>query len=196
MMRPLVMDFPNDPQARQIGNQFLFGPSILVNPVTHPGAETRRLYLPKATWYDFWTGRPLTGGKWITAPAPLGIMPLYVRAGSILPMGPIIQYTGQKPDAPIELRVYPGADGKFTLYNDDGTTYDYEKGEFATIPIQWDDSTHTLTIGARQGSYPGMDKERTSNIVWVSSGHGAGVNPVQFFDKTVHYDGTAISVTQ
>jgi len=195
MMRPLVMDFPNDPEARRIGNQFLFGPSILVNPVTHPGAEDRRLYLPGGTWYDFWTGQPIAGGQWITAPAPLATMPLYVRAGSIVPMGPVIQYTGEKPDAPIELRVYPGADGNFTLYNDDGTTYDYEKGQYATIPIRWDESTRTLTLGARQGSYPGMAGQRTFNIVWVSSGHGAGVNPVQSIDKTIHYDGTAISVT-
>jgi alpha-D-xyloside xylohydrolase len=191
MMRPLVMDFPNDAQALQIGNQFMFGPSILVNPVTHPGAETRRLYLPAGTWYNFWTGEALAGGKWITAPAPLGTMPLYVHAGSIVPMGPVIQYTGEKPDAPIELRVYPGADGNFTLYNDDGTTYDYEKGQYTTIPIHWDDSTQTLTIGARQGSYPGMARRRTFNIVWVSPGHGAGVPPVQFSDRTVEYGGTA-----
>ncbi len=196
MMRPLVMDFPNDAEARQIGNQFMFGPALLVNPVTHPGAETRRLYLPAGTWYDFWTGQQFTGSRWITAPAPLGTMPLYVRAGSIVPMGPVIQYAGEKPDAPINLRVYPGANGSFTLYDDDGTTYDYEKGQYATIPIQWDDSTHTLTIGARQGSYPGMDKQRTFNIIWVSSGHGVGVSPVQFPDKTVQYGGSAISVSQ
>jgi len=196
LMRPLVMDFPDDPQAREIGDQYLFGPSILVNPVTQPGAETRRLYLPRGTWYDFWTGQKLAGDRWIIAPAPLGIMPLYVRAGSVVPMGPVVQYADEKPDAPIELRVYPGADGNFILYDDDGTTYGYEKGQYATIPIHWDDSAHTLSVGARQGAYPGMPQQREFNVVFVGPGHGAGVGPVQFPDKAVQYSGTAESVTR
>ena len=135
LMRPLVMDFRNDPQTQEIGDQFMFGPALLVNPVTDPGVNTRRLYLPQGAWYDFWTGRRLQGGRFITAAAPLDILPLYVRAGSILPMGPIIQYADEKPTDPIELRIYRGADGDFTLYEDDGVTYDYEKGAYATIPI-------------------------------------------------------------
>jgi alpha-D-xyloside xylohydrolase len=196
MMRPLVMDFPDDAEARDIGNQFLFGPAILVNPVTDPGVHSRRLYLPSATWYNFWTGRRRAGGRFITAPAPLGTLPLFVRAGSILPMGPKMQYTGQKPDDPIELRIYPGADGDFTLYEDDGTTYSYEKGAYATIPIHWDDASHTLTVGSRQGSFPGMLENRTFNIVWVGEGHGNGVSPTEPVDKTVHYDGQPITVQQ
>ncbi len=194
MMRPLVMDFPDDAEARDIGNQFLFGPAILVNPVTDPGVHTRRLYLPSATWYNFWTGRRRPGGKFIATPAPLGTMPLFVRAGSILPMGPREQYTGQKPDDPIELRIYPGADGDFTLYEDDGTTYNYEKGAKATIPMHWDDATRTLTLGARQGSFPGMLQNRTFNVIWVAEGHGDGLNPTEPVDRTVHYHGQPITV--
>lgn len=196
MMRPLVMDFPNDPTARSIGGQFMFGPSILVNPVTDPGLSSLRLYLPQGHWYDFWTGEAMTGGRFIDAPAPLETEPLFVRAGSILPLGPIVQYADQRPDAPIVLRVYPGADANFTLYSDDGTTYAYEKGAFATIPIHWTDATHTLTIGARQGSFPGMNPQRTFKIVWVSEGHGTGVAPTRPVDKTVQYSGQEVSITR
>src|ERR1700761_7261928 len=145
-MRPLVMDFRNDPKAQNIGDQFLFGPSILVNPVTEQGATARQLYLPKAKWYDFWTGAASNGPIVIDAPAPLSRIPLYVRAGSIVPMGPDLQYAEQKPADPIELRIYPGADADFSLYEDDNNTYAYEHGAFATIPIHWNDAAHTLTI--------------------------------------------------
>jgi alpha-D-xyloside xylohydrolase len=196
MMRPLVMDFPSDIEAHEIGNQFLFGPDILVSPVTDPGANSRRLYLPTAEWYNFWTGRCQSGGKFLIAAAPLGTLPLYVRAGSIVPMGPIVQYTGEKPDAPTELRVYAGANGNFTLYDDDGTTYAYEKGAYSTIPIHWNDATRTLTIGLRHGKFPGMPKERTFNIIWVSEDHGDGVSPTEPIDETVHYNGQIITVQQ
>lgn len=130
----------------------------------------------------------------MNAPAPLGTMPLDVRAGSILPLGPAVQYTGEKPNAPIELRIYPGADGNFALYEDDGSTYNYEKGARSIILIRWDDSAHKLTIGGRQGSFPGMAAQRTFNIVWVSSGHGAGVTSARFFDKTVNYNGAPVTI--
>src|SRR5439155_6048612 len=153
-MRALVMDFRTDARTASIGDQFMFGPAFLVNPVTEPGATTRHLYLPKAKWYDFWTGAPTDvaaeSGKFVDAPATLDRMPLYVRAGSIIPMGPEEEYSNQKPADPIELRVYPGADGDFTLYEDEGDTYNYEKGKYATIPIHWNDATRTLTIGERR----------------------------------------------
>lgn len=196
LMRPLVMDFPSDPEARRIGNQFMFGPSLLVSPVTNPGVDSRRLYLPPAEWYNFWTGSKLSGGRFIDAKSPLQTEPIYVRAGSILPLGPFEQYTGQKPDAPVELRVYPGADGHFTFYEDDGETYAYEKGAYATIPIDWNDATHTLTLGARHGSFPGMNARRRFNIVWVSEGHGSGIRTAQPADKFVQYDGSALSITR
>ena len=128
------------------------------------------------------------------AAAPLESLPLFVRAGSIVPMGPAMEYASQSAANPIELRVYPGADADFTLYEDDGLTYDYEKGDYSTIPIRWDDAGQTLTLGARQGKFPGMLATRTFDIVWVGPGHGVGVNPSGTVDKTVSYDGTAVSI--
>jgi alpha-D-xyloside xylohydrolase len=194
-MRPLVMDFRTDVRAQNVGDQFMYGPALLVNPVTEPGATSWRLYLPKARWYDFWTGHAQDGGGEIEAPAPLDRIPLYVRAGSILPMGPDVQYATEKPADPIELRVYTGADGSFTLYEDENDNYDYEKGIHATIPIRWDDSSRTLTIGDRQGKFPGMLESRTFQIVLVGDGHGVGIDPTSQPDKTVQYSGKQISVT-
>lgn len=164
MMRPLMMDFAD---ALDVGDQFMFGPAILVAPVTQYGARSRSVCLPAGDWYDFWTGAKLVGGQTIEAPAPYDSMPLYVRAGSIVPMGPDIQHTGERPD-PITLHVYEGADTAFTLYEDDGVSYDYERGARAEIPIHWNQAKRTLTIGKRAGSFPGMLKERTLEVVFVS----------------------------
>jgi alpha-D-xyloside xylohydrolase len=186
MMRPLVMDFSADPGVLNIGDQFMFGPAIMVSPVTQAGATSRDLYLPGSTgWYDFWTGKQETSGKQITAAAPIDILPLYIRAGSIIPMGPLVQYVNEKPDGPIELRIYRGADGTFTLYEDDGRTYAYEKGAYATIPISWNQATQTLTIGQRVGTFPEMIKERTFNVIFVKDNHGNGVTPVDQPDRVV-----------
>jgi alpha-D-xyloside xylohydrolase len=193
-MRALVMDFRDDVRAQNIGDQFLYGPAILVNPVTEPGATSRRLYLPAAKWYDFWTGASMQGPSTINADAPLDKMPLYVRAGSILPMGPDIQYSTEKPADPIELRIYAGADGSFTLYEDENDNYNYEKGVHATIPLTWNDATHTLTIGAREGKFPGMLETRTFRVVFVSKDHGAGIAPTENADKVVKYAGEPITV--
>ena len=187
--RPLAMDFRGDPRALNIGDQFMYGPALLVNPVTEPGADTRRMYLPKSTWYEFWTGRKLEGGATITTAAPLDRLPLFVRAGSILPMGPELQYAAEKPADPVELRVYRGADGAFTLYEDENDGYNYEKGVFSTIPIAWQDSSQTLTIGERKGRFPGMLEKRTFHIVFVGENHGTGIDPTQRADKTVRYTG-------
>ncbi|MGB8457892.1 MAG: glycoside hydrolase family 31 protein [Candidatus Acidiferrum sp.] len=194
IMRPLVMDFREDVRAQNVGDQFLFGPAILVNPVTEPGATTRRLYLPNAQWYDFWTGTSIQGGRSLNAPTTIDRMPLYVRAGSILPLGPDVEYATQKSADPIELRVYRGANGTFTLYEDENDTYDYEKGLYATIPFAWDDSTQSLTIGDRTGSFPGMLEKRTFRIVFVTENHGAGGGLAETADKTVEYAGKTISV--
>ena len=193
-MRALAMEFPGDVRARNIGDQFLFGPAILVNPVTEPGATSRYLYLPDAKWYDFWTGRAVTGGVAADVAAPLERMPLYVRAGSILPMGPELQYSTEKPEDPIELRVYEGANGSFTLYEDENDTYDYEKGAYATIPLVWDDAARTLTIGARAGKFPGMLETRTFRIVFVGEEHGIGIDATVQPDKIVTYTGAQIVV--
>jgi alpha-D-xyloside xylohydrolase len=199
-MRPLVMDFREDANAQNVGDQFMYGPAILVNPVTEPGATERHLYLPKAKWYDFWTGAATKvaadGGKFVDAPAPLDRMPLYVRAGSIIPFGPEEEYSNQKPADPIELRVYPGADGSFTLYEDENDTYHYEKGTYTTIPIQWNDSTRTLTVSTRKGSFPGMLDSRTFRVVFVSDNHGGGVESGASPDQTIQYSGREVSVIE
>jgi alpha-D-xyloside xylohydrolase len=196
LMRPLVMDYPGDKTARNIGNQFMFGPSILVNPVAHPGETSRRLYLPAGNWYNFWTGQERAGGRFITTPSPLETEPLFVRAGAVVPMGPFVQYADQEPDGPIELRIYPGANGRFTLYDDDGQTYAYEHGAYSTIPLRWNDATHTLTLGARQGSYPGMSQHRAFHVVWVGEGHGSGLGITEPVDQTVAYDGNEVNITR
>jgi alpha-D-xyloside xylohydrolase len=195
-MRPLVMDFPDDAKAQNTGDEFLFGPSILVNPVTEQSASTRHLYLPKAKWYEFWDGSEKAGGVDVDAPAPLDRIPVYVRGGAIIPLGPQIEYAEQKPADPIELRVYPGADGDFALYEDDGNTYDYQRGDYSTIPIHWSDSEHKLTIGERHGGFPGMLTHRTFRVVFAGAGHGIGVDETAEPDKVVPYDGTAVDVTQ
>src|SRR5438876_4349640 len=184
-MRPLVMDFRQDVNAQNIGDQFMYGPAILVNPVTEPGTTARHLYLPQAKWYDFWTGSVAEGGKFVDASAPLDRMPLYVRAGSIVPMGPAEEYSNQKPADAIELRVYPGADGDFTLYEDENDTYNYEKGKYATVPVRWSDATRTLTIGERKGLFPGMLEKRTFHLVFVKENHGVGVESSPGSDQTV-----------
>ncbi len=173
----------------------MFGPSILVNPVLAPNATHRTVYLPESpAWYDFWTGASQPGGQEIDAIAPLDRIPLYVRAGSILPLGPEIQYASEKPAGPIELRIYRGADGTFNLYQDSGDGYDYEKGAHTTIPFRWSESTRTLAIGNREGTYSEMPAHIQINIVWVSAGHGSGLAAVANPDKTVEYSGKAVSI--
>jgi alpha-D-xyloside xylohydrolase len=151
--------------------------------------KTRNVYLPAGTrWIDFWTGDALAGGVSVVADAPIDKIPLLVRAGSIVPMGPFVQYAAEKPDAPIELRIYAGADGGFTLYEDENDNYDYEKGVYSTIDFSWDDARHQLTIDSRKGSFPGMVKARTFDVVVVRKGHGTGVE-VAAPDKTISYQG-------
>jgi alpha-D-xyloside xylohydrolase len=194
-MRPLVMDFAADERVQNVGDQFLFGPSILVNPVTEQGATSRRLYLPAGTrWYDFWSGEAQAGGKVVEGAAPLDRIPLYVRAGSIVPLGPDVEYAAEKAADPIELRVFAGADGDFTIYEDENDNYNYEHGVYATIPLHWDDAGKTLTIGARKGTFPGMLTARTFRIVFVGAGHGVGGELTGVADKTVNYAGAEVKV--
>jgi alpha-D-xyloside xylohydrolase len=193
-MRPLVMDFRTDVRAQNAGDQFMYGPAFLVSPVTEPDVETRRLYLPVNDWYDFWTGARLTGGRVIDAAAPLERMPLYARAGSIVPMGPEEEWSTQKPADPIELRVYRGVSGDFTLYEDENDNYNYEKGAYTTISFHWDETKQELTIGERKGSFPGMLQSRTFHIVYVSESHGGGIFPVEKPDQLVRYAGGKITV--
>jgi alpha-D-xyloside xylohydrolase len=195
IMRGLVMDFPADARVRNIDDEFLFGPAFLVAPVTEFRARTRKVYLPAGTrWYVFETGEAFDGGRKIDAAAPLSRMPLFVRAGSIVPTGPAIEWMGEKPQAPITIDVFTGADGSFSLYEDDGLTNDYAKGAFSRIPIRWDDKAGMLTIGDRSGSFKGMVAERTFRVRYIS---GAGAKPADFDappDQTVSYAGQAVVV--
>jgi alpha-D-xyloside xylohydrolase len=169
ILRALPFDFRHDPQTYDISDQFMFGPALMVCPITKPmyyeaeskplvGVEkVRSVYLPTGSdWYDYWTGELYSGGQTIMAPAPLDQLPIYARSGSIIPIGPEIQFTGEKPHAPIELQIYPGQDGCFPLYEDEGDNYNYEQGSFTRIPLRWLDDHQVLDIGDRQGFYPGM----------------------------------------
>ena len=166
LMRPLVMDFADDPTALEQKHQFMFGPSLLVAPVTEPGVQQWLLYLPKQEkgWIDFRSGKLYEGGRFIEVPVDLTAIPLFVRAGAIIPMGTARQYASQQTEEPMEIRIYPGTDASFTLYEDEGDNYHYEKGLFSTIGLSWDDSESTLTIADREGTFPGMVQTRTFRL--------------------------------
>jgi alpha-D-xyloside xylohydrolase len=194
IMRPLVMDWRTDPLVWNVGDEYMFGPAFLVSPVWKEDALKRDVYLPKAGWYDFWTGARVEGGQEINVDAPVEKLPLYVRAGSIVPMGPEVEYADEQPNGTVELRVYPGANGSFELYDDEGDSYRYEKGAQAVIPIRWDDATGTLTFGDRAGKFPGMAEKRSFHVVVVRPSHGVGEAVTTVADATVEYRGTATSV--
>lgn len=189
IMRPLVMDFASDPNVLNIGDSYMFGPSLLVSPVYQYGQRQREIYFPKANgWYDFYTGNYFTGGETRKVEAPYERIPLYVKAGSILPVGKEQQYTGQYPDDVIRLFVYEGADADFTIYEDEGTNYNYEKGAYSTIRLHYDDAKKELTIGERKGEFKGMLKQRRFIVIPVSPKNAVGFNP-DMNGLTVNYDG-------
>ena len=192
MMRALVMDFPDDPQASQVDDQFLFGPALLVSPVFAPGARSRPVYLPAGRWYDFWTGAAVDGGRTVESPAPYESLPVHVRAGSIVPFGPTRQHAFDGPDDPVALFVYEGRDGAFALYEDDGLTSAYESGAWARIPIAWREADRTLTLGPRTGRFPGSPAERTFAITFVGPGRGVGYGGGP--GRMVRYDGRPVAV--
>jgi alpha-D-xyloside xylohydrolase len=195
MMRGLVMDFPADAKTREVADQYMFGPDFLVSPVSEFKARGRAVYLPAGTsWYDFYSGRAFKGGQTVQAEAPLERMPLFVRAGAIVPMGPAVQYTGEKSDAPITLFVYAGKDGAFDLYEDDGVSYGYERGAFSRIPMRYDDKTGTLTIGARAGDFPGMVKSRTFRVNWISGPSAKATDFDAAGARSVVYDGRPVTL--
>jgi alpha-D-xyloside xylohydrolase len=191
MMRGLAMDFPADRAVRDIADQYLFGPAFLVAPVTRFKARSRQVYLPAGTrWYDFYTGRAQPGGRTVAAAAPFERMPLFVRAGSIVPMGPAIQSTAEDVGGkPLTLHVYTGADGRFSLYEDDGTSRQYLNGAFSRIPIRYDERSGTLTIGAREGSFPGMAQDRVFHIRWTTPGAARALELDAKPDAVVAYSG-------
>lgn len=193
MLRGLVMDFPLDANVCPIADEYMFGPAILVAPVLEPGARGRRVYLPAGTvWHDFWTGRQHAGGQTIDAAAAVDSMPLLIRAGSILPLGPVVQYAAAPAD-PLEIRIYPGADGTFTVYEDENDNYNYERGVYATFTLTWDDRKRILTIGGRHGTFPGMLRKRNLHLVLVGIGRGVG-GETAAADQVVCYTGEPMQV--
>ncbi len=190
IMRPMVMDFGYDTDVNGVGDQFMFGPSLLAAPVYAYKARDREVYFPIGTaWYDFYTGQYLEGHGRQTVAAPYERMPLYVKAGSILPVGEEIQYTSEKPEAPVTLYVFAGKDASFTLYEDEGTNYNYEQGKFATIPFTYSESTGVFTVGERSGEFDGMVRQRTFHIVLVDKErrNGFDTRPVPL--HTITYEG-------
>ncbi len=214
MMRALVMDFPKDKNALDINDEYMFGKSVLVSPVTNamyvkPGVngrdtvqvedfstiKSKETYLPSgADWYDFWTGEKLTGGKKVNKETPFDIIPLYVKAGSIIPVGPSVQFAEEKKWDNLEIRVYPGANGKFVLYEDENDNYNYEKGIYSTITFDWDDKKKILAINDRKGSFPGMPDSRKFNVVIVNANKGGGENVAGQPDKEIAYSGKKLTV--
>jgi alpha-D-xyloside xylohydrolase len=195
IMRALILDFPDDKNVFNISDQFMFGPAFLVNPVTDYKARSRKVYLPGGTqWYDFYTGKKYPGGKTISADAPYERIPLFVKAGSIIPLGPEIQYTGQKQADTLTLFVYSGKNGSFVLYEDEGTNYNYEKGLYSTIEFKYNDSDRELVIGERKGEFPGMLSERIINVVFISPD---SPRPFEFNikpDRAVNYNGKEVKI--
>ena len=214
MMRALMMDFADDKMALDISDQYMFGKRILVCPVTEPmyvkyrkegdtyiaegedfsTLKTRNVYLPAGTkWFDFWSGELFDGGQTIEREAPIDIIPLYVKAGSIIPFGPKVQYANEE-IGPLTVRIYPGANGSFTFYDDERDNYNYEEGAYATFEMKWDDSTQKLTIEAQQGTYDGMPESRKIILVKVSSDIGAGSPNDDVATKEIIYKGDRIEV--
>lgn len=212
-LRALFMDFNEDKKVHTISNQYMFGKAFLVTPVTRnmyvfsdkeqwkdpyedfSKTGTQDVYLPKGTkWFDFWTGEALNGGQMVTKEVPIDIIPLYVRAGSIVPFGPKVQYSTEKKWNNLEIRIYPGADGEFVLYEDENDNYNYEKGVYSTIKFTWDDANRTLNIADREGTFPGMLKSRKFNIVVVDKENGTGSVQSTKFTKSVSYGGKKKSV--
>lgn len=171
-IKPLAYDYSDDQNCWDIKDQFLFGNSLMVCPVTKKGARKRNVYLPKGNWVGFWNGKEIKGGTTVVAEAPLRIMPIYVKAGSILPVGPKVQYAMQQSTEPMQILIYPGADGRFELYEDEGENVNYEQGYFSNIEFKWNDADKILTIEDRKGDFKGMPVNRKFEIVLVKNGFG------------------------
>lgn len=193
LMRGLPMDFQDDPLVRDISDQWMFGPAFMPCPVSEYKARARDVYFPEGGWYDFYSGRYIPGNRTLTVDAPYGRIPLFVRAGSIVPVGPSMEWSDEKPADDIRLFVYPGADAQFTLYEDDGLTYGYEKGQYATIPVRWDDASRVLTIGPREGTFPGMLSERSFTVVVADPSDPKPYDP-DIPGKVVSYRGEELKV--
>ena len=210
IMRMLAMDFPEDDKVLDMGTEYMYGKAFLVAPVLNPfytsgerenstvdfsEIQTSPVYLPKGTgWYDFWTGKRIQGGVEFQRETPIDIMPIYVKAGSIVPIGPDVQYAEEKPWDDLEIRVYPGADANFVLYEDEKDNYNYESGVYSTIPFIYNEAEKSLTVGNRSGNYPGMLTNRTFKIIKVKEGYGAGDAHSTVYDSIVTYSGSEVKI--
>ena len=194
MMRSLAFDWREDTAVYGIKDQYMFGPAFLVSPVTTPGATSRSVYLPKGVWYEFGSGKRVSGGVRMEVAAPIENLPLFVRAGSIVPMGGFEEWAMQKTADTLELRVYPGADGDFEWYSDAGDTYDYENGQYRTVRIHWDDSARTLTLGESNKRFPGMLERVHIRLVLVRDAHGVGSEITEASDAEGAYDGKTLHI--
>ena len=195
IMRGLPMDFPADEKVKNIGDQFMFGPAILVNPVYEYKSRSRKLYLPAGNgWYDFYTGKFFEGGQSINADAPYETIPLYVKEGSIIPCGPNVQYTAEKSTEPFTIYVYTGKDASFTLYEDEAVNYNYEKGQFSKIDFNYNEAAKVLTIDNRNGSFAGMPAQRVFKIIWISKEKPGALSFDTKVGTTVKYAGKKITV--
>lgn len=195
LMRSLIMDFPHDRQVASVNDQFLLGSALLVNPVYKYQSRSREVYLPGGSdWYDFYTGEKYSGSQTIIIDAPYEKIPVLVKSGSIIPMGEVQQYVDEKKDQTIQLLVYQGADGKFDLYEDDGASLAYTKGNYSIIPLRYDESSKTLTIGARKGSYKGMISNRNFEVVVIGTGSKQGFDSKMKVTKKVKYSGKLINI--
>ena len=196
-MRAMGIAYPAEKATYELKDQFMFGRDLLVAPVVQSQATQRKIYLPKGdNWTDVWTGEQLEGGRYVTRDVNLSLMPMYVRQGTIMPWGPKVQYSEQSNWDNLEIRIYSGADGTFTLYEDERDNYNYEQGQFSEVPFTWDDASQTLTIGQRQGEFSGMLADRTFRIVLVdpSNRMGLGIQQSGRFSKDVAYSGAEVSV--
>lgn len=195
IMRGLTMDFSLDNEVFDIADQYMFGPALMVNPVTEYKARSRKVYLPAASdWYDLRSGKHYSGGSVTEADAPYEYMPVFVREGSIIPFGPEMQHTSGKPADPITLYVYTGADGSFVLYEDEGNNYNYENGAYSLITFTYNAGDHSLTAGARTGEFSGMLQSRTFNVVTVSANKAVQLDFDRAPDLTIQYNGEEITV--
>jgi len=195
IMRALVMDFPDDPRTKDIGDQYMFGPGLMICPVYQYKSREREVIFPGAgSWYDFYSGKLINGNQLLNVPAPYERMPLFVKAGSIIPLGPEIQYVGEKPGAPITLYIYGGEDAAFTLYEDEGVNYNYEKGAYSKITFNYNDASKTLQISDREGQYDGMTVKRVFNLVLITGDSPRPLDSGEAPDQSVTYEGKGIEL--
>jgi len=181
-MRSLWLHYPDDPQAAQRGDEYLWGRDILVAPVVEKGATSRRLYLPRGHWFDFWTGERHDGGREIERPVDIETLPLFVREGAILPQDPVKQYVNEKVEGPLTITVYPGADGEFLLYEDDGISFNHRKGDWMGIQLKWNDSQRTLAMHLAPGSHMRPPMRRSIEVKLGDS------------TKSIEFDGRPLEV--